>query len=162
MTISVGDKLPEATLMRLGAEGPETVALSSLTKGRKIVLAGLPGAYTGPCTTAHIPSYIRTHDDIIAKGVDEIVCVVVNDPFVTSAWGDATGATSAGITILGDPEASFIKAIGLDFTAPPIGLIDRSQRFAMIVEDGTVTLLNVEPDGGQCVVSAGEELLEAL
>ena len=162
MTISVGDKLPDATLMRMGAEGPETVALSSLTKSRKIVLTGLPGAYTGTCSTAHIPSYIRTHDAIIAKGVDEIICVTVNDPFVVSAWSDATGAGAGGVVILGDPEATFIKAIGLNFSAPPVGLIDRSLRFSMVVDDGTVTLLNVEEDAGKCVLSAGEEILDAL
>ena len=81
--------------MRLGAEGPETVDLESLTKGRKIILSGLPGAYTGPCTTAHIPSYIRTIGDLKAKGIDDIVCVIVNDPFVAAAWGDSRSTVSA-------------------------------------------------------------------
>ncbi|MEV8467344.1 peroxiredoxin [Fluviibacterium sp. DFM31] len=162
MPISQGDTLPDATLMRLGAEGPETVELSSLTKGRKIVLAGLPGAYTGPCTEAHIPSYVRTIGDLKAKGIDDIVCVIVNDPFVAKVWGDTTGAAEAGIHILCDPEGTFIHALGLEFTAPAVGLIDRSQRFAMIVDDGKVSLLNVEPDGGVCNVSAGETLLETL
>lgn len=162
MPISVGDMLPDATLMVLGANGPETVELSSLTKGRKIVLSGLPGAYTGPCTTAHIPSYIRTIEDLKAKGVDDVVCVIVNDPFVAAAWGESTGATEAGIRILCDPEGTLITGMELDFTAPPIGLIGRSQRFAMIIEDGKVTHLDVEPDGGVCNVSSGETLLTLL
>jgi glutaredoxin/glutathione-dependent peroxiredoxin len=94
MTISVGGTLPEATFVKLGAEGPESVSLGSLLAGRKIVLFALPGAYTGPCSTSHIPSFIRTADAFRAKGVAEIICVSVNDPFVLKAWGEATGAAA--------------------------------------------------------------------
>jgi peroxiredoxin len=88
MTLSVGDRLPDATLVRMGDEGPEQVQLSEVLKGRKVVLFALPGAFTGPCTTAHLPSFIRTADDFRAKGVDEIVCLSVNDPFVLKAWAE--------------------------------------------------------------------------
>ena len=162
MTISTGDRLPEATLLSLTDEGPAPVALADKLAGRKVVIFAVPGAFTGTCTTAHVPSFIRTKDQFTAKGVDEIICVSVNDPFVMGAWGDATGANDAGLTMLGDPESTFTKAVGLDFTAPPAGLIARSQRYAMIVEDGVVTQLNVEDNPGLCEMSAGEGLLESL
>ncbi|MCQ0091127.1 peroxiredoxin [Roseovarius sp. M141] len=162
MSISKGDKLPTATLTRLGADGPEPVDLAAQTAGRKVVIFAVPGAYTGVCTTAHVPSFVRTADQFAAKGVDEIICISVNDPFVMGAWGEATGATAAGITMLGDAESTFTKAMGMDFTAPPAGLIDRSKRYAMLVEDGTVTLLHEEENPGLCNVSAGEALLEAM
>ncbi|MEM7319646.1 MAG: peroxiredoxin [Pseudomonadota bacterium] len=160
--ISVGDKLPEATMYTLGAEGPETVSLGDKLNGRKVVLFGLPGAYTGTCSTAHVPSFIRTKDQFAAKGVDEIICVSVNDPFVMNAWGEATGATAAGLTMLGDSLSDFTGAIGMQFSAPPAGLTDRSKRYSMLVEDGVVTALSVEDNPGVCEVSAGEALLDAM
>jgi glutaredoxin/glutathione-dependent peroxiredoxin len=159
MTITTGATLPAATMTMMGANGPETVSLGDKIKGRKVVIFGLPGAYTGVCTTAHVPSFIRTKDAFAAKGVDEIICVSVNDPFVMGAWGDATGATAAGITMLGDADASFTKAIGMTFTAPPVGLFDRSKRYAMMVDNGVVTILNAEDSPGVCEISAGETLL---
>jgi len=162
MTISVGAKLPEATLLRMGAEGPESVSLSSLTDGRKVVIFGLPGAYTGVCTTAHVPSFIRNAEALAAKGVDEVLCVSVNDPFVMGAWSEATGAGDAGIAMLGDAEGAFTKEIGLDFTAPPVGLIGRSKRYAMLVENGEVSVLNLEDSPGECNISAAETLLDAM
>ncbi|MEP2640156.1 peroxiredoxin [Roseobacter sp.] len=159
MTISQGDQLPQATLIELGAEGPAQVSLADKTKGRKVVIFAVPGAYTPTCHSAHVPSFIRTKGDFDAKGVDEIICVSVNDPFVMKSWGEATGATEAGITMLGDADSSFTKAIGMDFDAPPAGLMARSKRYAMLVEDGTVTLLQPEESPGTCEVSAGEALL---
>lgn len=162
MAISEGDMLPEATLARMGDGGPEQVTVSELTKGRKVVIFGLPGAYTGTCTTAHVPSFMRTRDAFAAKGVDDILCLSVNDPFVMGAWGDATGATEAGIGMVGDPSAEFTKAIDMAFTAPPVGLYDRSKRYAMLVEDGKVTKLQVEENPGVCEISGGEALLAAI
>ena len=162
MTIAAGDTLPEATFSRIGAEGPEQVELSSLTKGRKIVLFAVPGAYTPTCHSAHMPSFIRTKDEFAAKGVDTILCVSVNDPFVMKAWGDATGADAAGLHLLADGAGAFTKAIGMDFDAPPVGLMGRSKRYAMLVEDGKVTLLHAEESPGTCEVSAGEALLAAM
>ncbi|SDF68997.1 Peroxiredoxin [Celeribacter baekdonensis] len=162
MTISVGDTLPGGTVLELGAEGPASVDLATKFKGRNVVLFGLPGAYTGVCTTAHVPSFIRTKDAFAAKGVDEVICVSVNDPFVMGAWAKDTGADVAGLSMLGDAEGTFIKALGLDFTAPPAGLIGRSKRFALYAEDGVVKVLQVETSPGECTVSAGESLLEAI
>lgn len=162
MTIAQGDKLPAATLLRLGAEGPEAVDLASLLKGRKVVIFAVPGAFTPTCHSAHMPSFIRTKGDLAAKGVDEIVCVAVNDPFVMDAWAKATGADKAGITVLSDGDASFTKAIGLDFSAPPAGLVDRSKRYAMVVDDGVVSILHLEESPGVCETSAGEAIVAAL
>ena len=160
--ISEGSKLPAASLQMMGANGPEAVDLAAKLKGRKVVIFGLPGAYTGTCTTAHVPSFIRTKEKFAAKGVDEIICVSVNDAFVMGAWGDSTGATKAGITMLGDVQAEFTKAIGMEFSVPAIGLIDRSKRYALYAEDGVVKVLHAEENAGQCEVSGGESLLAAI
>ena len=162
MAISKGDTLPDATLVELTGEGPKQVSLSERLKGRNVVIFALPGAFTGTCTTAHVPSFMRTAEQFKAKGVDEIICLSVNDPFVLKAWGESTGASEAGITMLGDPESAFTSAIGMDFTAPPAGLIARSKRYAMVVEDGTVTLIHAESSPGECEISAGEGLLAAM
>ncbi len=162
MTIDVGMTLPEATLLRMGANGPEAVSLHDRLKGRKVAVFGLPGAYTGTCTTAHVPSFIRTAEAFRAKGVDEILCISVNDPFVMQAWGEATGATAAGIAMLGDASAEFTRAIGMDFDAPAAGLFSRSKRYALLAEDGLVRVLQVEDNPGVCTVSSGEALLAAI
>ncbi|MBL8561524.1 MAG: peroxiredoxin [Gemmobacter sp.] len=162
MTISVGDKLPGANLLRMGENGPESVDLGAKLAGRKVVIFGLPGAYTGVCTTAHVPSFMRNMDKLTAKGVAEVICISANDPFVLKAWGEATGAAAAGITFLGDAQSEFIKAIGLDFSAPPAGLINRSKRYALLAEDGVVKVLQVEDSPGQCSISGGEALLDAM
>ncbi len=103
--ISVGNSLPDAELTIMGSAGPETVRISEKTKGRKVAIFAVPGAFTPTCHSAHVPSFIRTQDQFAAKGVDEIICVSVNDPFVMASWGEATGATAAGITMLADAES---------------------------------------------------------
>ncbi|MBO9411988.1 MULTISPECIES: peroxiredoxin [unclassified Ruegeria] len=160
--ISTGDTLPDATLTQMGAEGPEEVRISDKTNGRKVVIFAVPGAFTPTCHSAHVPSFMRTKDQFDAKGVDEIICVSVNDPFVMKAWGEATGASDAGLTMLADAASEFTKAIGMDFDAPPAGLIARSKRYAMLVEDGKVTALNLEESPGACEISAGEGLLDVI
>ena len=162
MALSTGDTLPEVTLAILGAEGPEQVSIKDKTAGRKVVIFALPGAFTGTCSTSHVPSFIRTKDDFAAKGVDEVICLSVNDIFVMDAWGKSTGATEAGITMLCDPAAEFTKAMGMEFSAPPVGLIDRSKRYAMVVEDGKIVTLYEEENPGVCDVSGGEALLATL
>lgn len=162
MTIAAGDRLPDATVLTMGSGGPQAVQVADKTKGRTVVIFGLPGAYTGTCTTAHVPSFIRTAKQFAEKGVDEIICLSVNDPFVMKAWGEETGAIDAGITMLGDAEASFTKAIGMDFSALPAGFVNRSKRYAMLVKDGVVEILHAEPGTGQCDISGGESLLDAM
>lgn len=162
MTIAIGDQLPNATFRFLGDDGPAEASTEDLTKGKKIVLFGLPGAFTGTCSTAHLPSFMRTRQAFADKGVDDVICVSVNDVFVMQAWGEQTGATDAGVRLVADPESEFAKAIGLTFTGAPVGLIDRMKRFAMIVEDGKVTELQVEDNPGVCERTAGEALLALL
>ena len=161
MTIAVGAKLPEATLLAMGEKGPEQVALAARLAGRKVVIFGLPGAYTGTCTSAHVPSFIRTKGQFDAKGVDEIICVSVNDPFVMKAWGEATGASAAGITMLADSDAGFTKALELTFDLPQFGFFARSKRYSLLAEDGLVTRFNPEAGPG-CEISAGEHLLSQI
>ena len=162
MTISVGDKLPDANLQVMGANGPEAVSLASKLTGRKVVIFGLPGAYTGTCTTAHVPSFIRTKEKLAAKGVDEVICLSVNDAFVMKAWGDSTGANAAGISMLCDVDAGFTKAIGMNFSVPAIGFFDRSKRYALYAIDGVVKVLHAEENAGQCEISGGEAMLAAI
>lgn len=148
-------------MLTMGANGPEVVSLEGKLRGRKVVVFALPGAFTGTCSTVHMPSFQRTAAAFRAKGVDEIICIAVNDPFTLKAWGEATGATKAGITLLGDADGSFTKALGMDFTAPQIGLIGRSNRYALVVEDGIVTVANIDKPG-ECNISVGEALLAQI
>lgn len=162
MSISVGSNLPDATLLQMGENGPEGVSLAAKLKDRKVVIFGLPGAYTGTCTTAHVPSFIRTMDKLATKGVDEVICVSVNDPFVMQAWGASTGAAAAGITMLGDGDAGFTKAIGMEFTVPAIGFHDRSKRYALYADNGVVKVLHIDENAGVCELSGGEAMLDAI
>ena len=162
MTISVGDTLPEAMLMTLGAEGPQPVPLKNLVSGRKVVIFALPGAFTPTCDSAHVPSFIRTFDQLKTNGVDEIVCISVNDPWVMQAWGEATGAREVGITMLSDPSGAYTSAIGMSFSAEPVGFVNRSIRYSMLVEDGKVKVLQVEEGRGICEATAGEAMLAAM
>ena len=161
MGIDVGDKLPEANVIRATADGPVQTTISELTAGRKVVIFAVPGAFTPTCDSAHLPSFVRTADEFLAKGVDELLCVSVNDAHVMRVWGQQSGAQDAGIAMIADPAADFTKAMGMAFTAQPVGMIDRSSRYAMVVEDGTITKMHVE-EIGVCAVSTGEAMLEAL
>ena len=161
MAISQGGCLPDSNLIAMGRNGPETVELGASLKGRKVVVFGLPGAFTGPCTTAHIPSFIRTAQAFRDKGVEDIFCIAVNDPFVLDAWSKSTGAGAAGITFLGDPDASFTRSIKMEFTAPHLGLINRSNRYALLIEDGVIVKSMIDKPG-ECSLSTGEALLEEI
>ena len=162
MTIAVGDSLPEATLLRMGASGPEQVSLGEFTHGRKVVLFGLPGPFTNTCTEAHVPSFLRVRDALADKGVEEVICFAVIDPFVMQTWSESTGAEEGGITMLADSSGELTKALGLDFDAPAVGFYGRTKRHSMLVEDGVVRLLNFEETHGVCELTAGETLLEAI
>lgn len=162
MTINIGDKMPEGVFMQLKDGVPVPVSVDELTKGRKIALFGLPGAFTSTCSSAHLPSFMRSANSLKAKGVDEIVCMSVNDPWVMDAWDKSTGASAAGVTMLTDPDGTLTKAMGLDFSAAPVGFVNRTRRFAAIVENGAVTWLQEEQERGVCNLTAGETLLEAL
>jgi len=162
MTIKVGDTVPAATLYKMGAAGIDAVETGDLVKGRKVVIFGLPAAFSGTCSSAHLPSFMRTSAGFAEKGVDDIYCVAVNDAFTMAAWDKETGASAAGVTLLGDASGAFTKALGMDFDAPVASLFGRSKRYALVVEDGVVTRLQEENKAGACELTVGEVLLETL
>lgn len=159
--IAVGDRLPEAGLLRIGTDGPETVSLVEALAGRRVIIFAVPGAFTPTCDSAHLPSFIRTREALAAKGIDEIICVSVNDAHVMRYWGEISGATAAGITLLADADAALTRALGLEFSNPAAGMYDRSRRYAMLVEDGVVQSLHLDQPG-VCEVSTGEAMLAEL
>ena len=162
MTITEGDRLPEAQLIRMGDGGPEPVTLSSVLAGKTVALFGVPGAFTRTCSNAHMPSFVNNADALRGNGIDAIACVAVNDPFVMKAWAEHTGADKAGIEMLSDADGQFTKALGLNFDAPPVGFHSRSRRYTMLVEDGVVRTVSVEDSPGVCDVSSGDALLKVL
>ena len=161
MTISVGDKIPEATLMHLGADGPAPISTDELFGGKKVVLFGVPGAFTPTCSAKHVPSYVAQADAIKGKGVDTIACLSVNDVFVMGAWGKDRG-TGDKVLMLADALADFTKKLGLELDLTARGLGVRAQRFALVVDDGTVSHVAVEPNPGEMSVSGAEAVLGAL
>jgi peroxiredoxin len=160
MTIKVGDAVPKATLMKMGANGPEPVETDALFKGRTVALFAVPGAFTPTCSAKHLPGYIEQADTLYGKGVDEIVCLSVNDVFVMGAWGKAAGADGK-VTMLADGNGDFARALGLTMDGSRFGMGLRAQRFSMLVKDGVVTHLNVE-EPGAFKVSAAEFLVGQL
>ena len=156
MTISVGDKLPDVTLVKATADGPEKVQSSEYFAGRKVALCSVPGAFTPTCSARHLPGYVEKADELKAKGVDEIACTAVNDAFVMNAWKSANDADA--ITMLADGNGDFAEAIGLTMDGSGFGLGTRGQRYSMIVEDGVVKELNVEAPGDFSVSSADHML----
>ncbi|GHC71544.1 peroxiredoxin [Limoniibacter endophyticus] len=161
MTISVGEKLPAAKFKTPGADGPQEVDTAELFAGKKVVLFGVPGAFTPTCNNNHLPGYLDNFDAIKAKGVDTIAVVAVNDVFVMKAWAKHTGAEGK-IVFLADGSGDFVKSVGLDADLTPHGMGVRSKRFSAIVEDGKVTALNIEDSPGQAVESGAAHLIEQL
>ena len=159
MAIQEGDKLPSATFHIMRDGKPTPVTTDELFGGKKVVVFAVPGAYTPTCSQAHLPGFVVNADAIKAKGVDSIVCLSVNDAFVMDSWGKDKNAEE--LLMVGDGNGEFTAAIGLEMDGSGFGLGTRSQRYAMIVEDGTVTKLSVEAPG-QFEVSSAEAVLEAL
>ena len=161
MAIQPGGTVPSHRLKRLGDSGIEEVTTEQLFKGRKVVLFGVPGAFTPTCTKEHMPGYVENAAELKSKGIDEIVCVSVNDPFVMKAWSDATGATDK-VTVVADWNAEFVEALDLAFDGSGAGLGKRSKRFSMIVEDSVVKKVDVEENPGAMVVSGAATCLTNL
>lgn len=159
MSIQVGDSIPSLTLKTMGEKGPVDISTSEIFEGKKVVLFAVPGAFTPGCTLTHLPGYVVNADKIKAKGIDTIVCMAVNDAFVMDAWGKSQNAEE--ILMLADGNGDFTKALGLEMDGSGFGLGTRSQRFAMIVDNGKVTDLAVEPSPG-VDVSAAEKIMELL
>jgi peroxiredoxin len=162
MSIEPGQRLPDGEFLVKGDDGIAPVTAAALAGTGRTVFFGLPGAYTGVCSTAHVPSFVRAMPALRAKGVTGVYCVTVNDPHVTKAWAEVTGATAAGITVLADADGAFTKALGMDFTNPKSGFYGRSKRYSMLVENGVVTLFNLEENPGQCALSSGEAMAEQI
>jgi peroxiredoxin len=152
MTIKAGDKIPSSTLKTMGEKGPTDISTDDIFAGKKVLLFAVPGAFTPGCSITHLPGYVVNADKIKAKGVDTIACMAVNDAFVMDAWGKAQNAEE--LLMLADGNGDFTAALGLELDGRGFGLGTRSQRFAMIVDDGTVTHLNVESGPGVDVSSA--------
>jgi len=159
MTISKNDKIPEVSLSHMTEDGPKAITTSDIFNGKKVVLFAVPGAFTPTCSMTHLPGYVVNADAILEKGVDTIVCMSVNDAFVMGAWGKAQNAEK--LLMLADGNGDFCKAMGLDADFSAHGMGGRSQRFALIADDGVVTELNVE-EGGKLEVSDAESILKLL
>ena len=157
MTISKGDALPETTFVTMTENGPESIESKAYFAGKKIALFSVPGAFTPTCSAKHLPGFIEKAADFKAKGVDEIACTAVNDPFVMGAWAKSAGADGT-VTMLADGNGAFAKAVGLEMDGSKFGLGTRGQRFSMIVNDGVVEELNVEAPGDFKVSSADHML----
>ncbi len=157
MTIKVGDKVPSATLMQMKGGAPQPVKTDDLFSGKKVVVFGLPGAFTPTCSAKHLPGYVEHADELKKKGVDQIACVSVNDAFVMGAWGDQQGAGDK-VAMLADGNGDFTRALGLEMDATRFGMGKRSQRFSMVVDNGVVKEINVEEPGAFSVSSADHVL----
>lgn len=160
MAIQVGDKIPDVTLKRLGDGGMEDVSTGTLFAGKTVALFAVPGAFTPTCSDHHLPGFVQHAAALKAKGVEEIVCMAVNDPFVMKAWGEQLGAVDY-MTLLPDGNGEFTKALDLGMDASGVGLGYRSQRFAIVAKDGVATHVAVEPERG-VTVSSAESVLAAL
>ena len=160
MTIKPGDKLPNVQFTVSTAEGPQQMSTDVLFAGRKVVLFGLPGAFTPTCNMNHLPGFLLAYDDIKAQGVDTVACTAVNDIHVMKAWGKAT-ESDGKIMMLADGNGDFARAIGLNVDLKPYGMGERSKRYSMIVEDGVVKTLNIETERG-VNVSGAETIMKQL
>jgi peroxiredoxin len=159
MAIQKGDRLPDVPLTIATAEGPKPTTSGEFFSGKRVALFAVPGAFTPTCSAKHLPSYVEKASDLKGKGVDEIACISVNDPFVMAAWGQRDA--SQDITMLADGNGAFSDAVGLSFDASPFGMGKRSQRYSMIVNDGVVEQLNVEQPG-EYRASSAETMLDQL
>jgi len=159
MSIKAGDKIPAATFTIMTESGPKPLTTDELFGGKKVVLFSVPGAFTPTCSAKHLPGFVDLAEDILSRGVDTIACVAVNDVFVMNAWGKS--AKASRILMLADGNAEFARAVGLTLDASAYGMGERSQRFALIADNGVVSHLFVESPG-EFKVSSAEHVLSAL
>ena len=159
MTIQVGDRLPDVPLAIATPDGPQQTTSGEFFKGKKVALFAVPGAFTPTCSARHLPSYVEKAADLKGRGIDEIACISVNDPFVMGAWNDRDG--SPEITMLADGNGAFAEATGLVMDGSKFGMGQRSQRYSMVVADGVVEQLNVEAPG-EYRASSAEHMLDQM
>jgi peroxiredoxin len=160
MSINVGDRLPEVTLMKATAEGPQPVSSADFFSGRRVALFSVPGAFTPTCSARHLPGFVERADELKAKGVDEIACTAVNDAFVMGAWAESAGASDK-VTMLSDGNGEFAQALDLTMDGSKFGMGTRGKRYSMVVNDGVVEQINVEEPGAYNVSSA-DYMIERL
>ena len=158
MSIDIGQPLPAATLKQMTDDGIKDISVADIVAGRKVILFGLPGAYTPVCTSQHLPGFIEEAENLKADGVAAIACISANDPFVMGAWGEQHGADGK-VMMLSDPNAAFTRELGLSIDLTDFGLGERSKRWSMVVEDGVVKTLNVEASIFDHGASAASSLL---
>ena len=161
MKIKVNDQLPDIEVFQLINGDPVKKKISEIIKNKKIVMFGLPGAYTSVCSAKHLPGYIKNADQFKSKGIDQIICISVNDPFVMEAWGKVNNVGN-NITMLSDPFINFTKAIGAEVDKSGRGLGIRSNRYTMLVDNLKVLNIKEEPDAGTCEISAAENFLKLV
>jgi len=161
MTIAIGDRIPDVTVSIMQDGSPTDISSTELLGSGRVVLFAVPGAFTPGCSRVHLPGYAERAAEITDKGVDRIACIAVNDTYVMDAWGEAHGVKET-ITMIGDGDANFTSAVGLEVEVPSAGLGRRSQRYAMVIEDGIVTELLLEDNGLSVVNSAAECVLGKL
>jgi len=159
MSIQIGDRIPSAVLSQMSADGPQAVVTNDYFAGRKVVLFSVPGAFTPTCSAYHLPGFVEHADSFANKGIDIIACMAVNDVFVMHAWGNSANAED--IDMLADGNGEFTAALGLEMDASAFGMGKRSQRFALVAEDGIITHVMVEAPG-EFRVSSAESVLAAL
>ncbi len=159
MTIQIGDRIPDSTLMIMTDGKPAPLTTADLFGGKKVVLFSVPGAFTPTCSVKHLPGFVNSVEEILGKGVDTIACMAVNDVFVMHAWGESANADK--IVMLADGNGEFTKSLGLELDASGFGMGERSQRFALIADDGVVSDLFIEAPG-EYRVSAAEHVLLSL
>jgi peroxiredoxin len=161
MAIKAGDKVPSGSFGVMKGEGPGSISSDELFNGKTVVLFSVPGAFTPTCSKTHLPSFVKNAASIKSKGVDTIACLAVNDVFVMDVWGKGAGADGK-VLMLADGNATYTKALGLDLDASGFGMGTRGQRFAMIVKNGVVQKLQLEPSAGACTISSGDSILSGL
>jgi glutaredoxin/glutathione-dependent peroxiredoxin len=161
MSVKVGDKIPSVTVKHMTASGLADLKTDELFQGKKVVVFGVPGAFTPTCSKTHLPGYVSKSDEIKAKGVDAIVCLSVNDPFVMNAWAEQLGAQGK-VTMLPDHNGELTKALGLEMDGRGAGLGTRSKRFSMVVDDGVVKSVDVEEKASEVSVSGADACMVHL
>lgn len=161
MSIKVGDRIPDVTLRVVTEAGADPVASDALLGSGRVVLFAVPGAFTPTCSNIHLPSFVETAGELAAAGVDRIVCLSVNDPFVMAAWGASQGV-GPEITLVSDGNAEFTEAVGMGVDASRAGMGMRSKRYAMVLEDGVVTTFLPEEDGFSAIASTGQCVIDAM
>jgi glutaredoxin/glutathione-dependent peroxiredoxin len=161
MAIKVGDRVPAGTFGIMKSEGPGSMTTDELFKGKRVVLFSVPGAFTPTCSKTHLPGFVENASALKSKGIDAVACMAVNDVFVMDAWGKNAGAQGK-VLMLADGNATYTKALGLELDASGFGMGTRGQRFALVVKDGVVEKVAVEPSAAQCTISGGESILSSL